>query len=86
LYVVDGNRRIDAFDEMRAKRLTLELSIEQAPGSSADEDRVGFRQPLHPRGEVRRFSQRQLFRSSARANVANDDEAGVDANADLEPA
>ena len=42
LHVVDGNGRIDAFDQMRAKGLTLKLAFDQALRRGADDHRIGF--------------------------------------------
>ena len=42
LHVVDGNGRIDAFEQMRAKGLTLKLAVDQALRRGADDDCIGF--------------------------------------------
>ena len=44
---------------------------------------LGSAKSLNPRGNVRRLAQRELFRCAA-ADLADDDQAGVNADADLE--
>ena len=73
LHVVDSNRRIDAFDQMRAKRLTLKLPFDQALRRRTDDHRVGLGQSLNPRGNVRRLAQREQLALFAAADLTNDD-------------
>ena len=69
---------------MRAGGLKLEQAAEQILGRLADENRVGRRQCLKPRGEVRGFADDgALLRGAGADDLADDDQTGGDADARL---
>src|SRR5262245_6257488 len=73
LHVVDGNRRVKAFDQVRAKGLTFELPRKQPLRGRADHDGIRLSYALKTGSAVRRLTQRQLLRAAAGADLANDD-------------
>ena len=50
----------------------------------ADDDGVGFGQPLNPGGDIRRLAQREQLAFFLAADFPHHDQASVNADADLE--
>ena len=80
------NRRGKTLDLMPAEVAKLEEIAEQSAGRGGDDDRIRLGQPLHPGGEVRRIADDRLLpRRAGAQQIANDDEAGGDADAQPQP-
>ena len=78
------HRASETFQVVRASGLKLEQSAEQILRHLADEYRIGRRQCLKPRGEVRGFADDGALLRGARAdNLADDDQTCRDADARL---
>lgn len=81
-----GNWRIEAFERLRPKRLQLESAAEQPPRRLCDHDAPWLGQRLQPRGQVGRIADdRLLLRRALPDEIADHDNAGRDADADLKP-
>ncbi len=77
------NRRVEAFERLRAKRLQLERAAQQPPRRLRDHDAARLGQALQPRRQIGRLADDGLFlRRALSDEIANDDDAGRDADAD----
>ena len=80
-----GNRRVEAFQGLRAKRLQLERAAQQPPRRLRDHHGARLGQRLQPRRQIGRLADDGLFlRRALSDEVADHDDAGRDADADLE--
>ena len=75
------HRASKSFQFVRAGGFELEQSAEQILRRLADEDGVGRRQCLKPRGEIGGFADDgALLRGAGADNLADDDKSGRDAD------
>ena len=82
---VDRDRLLDPLDHVRAALLEDEQALDQPPRALADHDGAGLGQPLQAGGDVRGLADhRHLVAELAGADVADHDEAGVDADPDVD--
>src|SRR3546814_9729187 len=64
--------------------LSLHDALPSCVGAEHDADAVVLRLPFEPRGEVDRVAEHRIVEALARAHVADDALAGIDADADIE--
>jgi hypothetical protein len=82
---VDGDWTRDPLQGLGAAILEHEYASYQAAGGVTDDNRVGLGQRLQPRSEIRRLADNRIrLAGSAGAELPCHDEAGVDADANLE--
>ena len=83
-HLVDRHRRRDAPDGVHAEIAAVEVARDQPVRRRADHHRVGRGQGLQPRGDVRRNADRSVLHTLAGRKGAGHDQAGVDANPDVQ--
>ena len=81
--LVDLDRLAKPFHRDGAQRLHLDVALGEPQGVGRQADRAGVGQLLHPRGQVRRLADRRVVHVQIAADRADDDLAGVQADADL---
>jgi hypothetical protein len=80
-----GNRRIEAVEDLWSKRLQLEPAAQQPPRGLCDHDGARPGERLQPRRQIGRLANDGLFlRRPLTDEVANDDDAGGNAVADIQ--
>jgi hypothetical protein len=78
------HRRVQALQLDRTKVRVLEETAGQPPCARRDHHGIGLGQRLQPRREVRRFANQRLFlRGTFADQIADDNEAGGDADPQL---
>jgi hypothetical protein len=79
------NRCRQPFHLDLAEALIIKQASDQPPRSLRDDDRVGFGEPLQPRGEIGRLANDGLLLGGARSDqVADDGKPGRQTDADLQ--
>ena len=78
---IHRDRRVHPLEDLRAQVFAPDIALDQAQGVSAHHHRVGFRQPLQPRRQIRRVSQGQAFMPPSTAHLPHNHQAGVDSHA-----
>ena len=82
-----GDGRGESLERSFAQALVLEAVAKQLIGARADENRIGLGQRLQASGEIWRLAGDRALSGGTRAEqIANDDDAGYDADACLERA
>ncbi len=78
---IDRLRRGDATQRVPAEIVAREAPLDQAMRRRADHHGAGLGERFEPRGDVRRFAERELLAAASPADFTDDHEAGVDADA-----
>jgi hypothetical protein len=79
------NRRVEAFQGLRSKRLQLERAAQEPPRGLRDHHGARLCQRLQARRQIGRVADDGLFlRRALSDKVADDDDAGGDADADIQ--
>ena len=80
-----GNRHVEAFQRLRAKRLQLERAAEQPPCGVRNHNGARLGERLQSRRQIWRFADDRLFlRRTLADEIADHDNACGDADADLQ--